>query len=253
MGSCQRSACLPHLWVRIPHLSLALVLSLVAKCKSALVVAVGLLSSWMSSWVWLNAWLKGTEESAETCGWGKSRLVLITLGRSPIWTRLKRWRICSLTRWLSAVVTLLHGFQIGFGFYLGNLEREERYLSVSSHLCRRTLQGPEEPSERGNLKDKKLFYIPVFLKEVRPYPGMLKNCLPPLRMWSSEFRFGVNSAADLIYALDTTPVASKSAYPVFKLQAPSATVSLLCLHMACADKAQVYGVSSLLLWSCRQQ
>lgn len=48
------------------------VLSLVAKCKSTLLVALGLAFSWMSSWVWLNAWLKCTKESAETCTWAKS-------------------------------------------------------------------------------------------------------------------------------------------------------------------------------------
>lgn len=151
------SAFLPHLWLRIPDLSLVLVLLLVAKCKSALVLAVGLVFGWMSSRLWLNAWLKCTEESAEMCSWGKSRLVLIALGRMRIWTRLKRWWTCSLTSLLSAVLTLLHGFQIGFGLSLPSLESEERHLSVSSHLCRHTLQGPDEPSERGNLKDKKLF------------------------------------------------------------------------------------------------
>lgn len=61
-----------------------------------------------------------------------------------------------------------------------------------------------------------------------PYSGILKNYLPLLRMYSSEFRFGVNSATDLIYNLTTTPLASESAYLVLKWQTTSTTVSLFC-------------------------
>lgn len=53
---------------------------------------------------------------------------------------------------LSAMLTLLHGFQIGFGLYPADLESEEGYLSFTSHMCRHTLQGSDELSERRNLE-----------------------------------------------------------------------------------------------------
>lgn len=173
MDPCQRSACLPPLWLHIPDLLLVLVLQLVAKCKSSLLVAVGLVFSWMSSWVWLNARLKCSEESAEMYSLEKSRLVLITLSWSLIWTRLRLLWTCSLMSLVSTVLTLLHGFQIGFGLYLADLESEEGYLSFPSYLCRHTLQGPDELSERGNLKDERFFWIPAFLNKMLLYSGML--------------------------------------------------------------------------------
>lgn len=55
-------ACLPHLWLCIPDLLLGMGLLLLAKCRYALAVALGLVFSWVSSWVWLNTWLKHAEE-----------------------------------------------------------------------------------------------------------------------------------------------------------------------------------------------
>lgn len=119
--------------------------------KSAPVVAVGLVFSWMSSWVWLNVWLKCTEESAETCTRRKSKLILVTRSKSPIWTKLKWWWTCSLMSSLSANTSAwLPGFSLACSWPVWRVKRGTCLSPV-------TCAGPDELRKRGSLKDKQLF------------------------------------------------------------------------------------------------